>query len=105
VNDKDDLPALVSQAQSALGLHPSSLSSGPDSADAVKKILGAMITATTGLTELRNRYGTGHGPSGSRTGLRPRHAHLAVNTAITWCRLMLDTLADPEAPWRKTAGR
>ena len=24
----------------------------------------------------------------------------AVNAAITWCRLMLDTLNDPDAPWR-----
>jgi Abortive infection C-terminus len=101
VNDKDDLPALVSQAQTALGLHPSTMSPGPDGTDAVKKILGSMITATTGLAELRNRYGTGHGAAGARTGLRARHAHLAVNTAITWCRMMLDTLADPDAPWRK----
>jgi abortive infection Abi-like protein len=101
VNEKDDLPALVSQAQTALGLHPSTATIGPDGTDAVKKILGSMITATTGLAELRNRYGTGHGAAGVRIGLRPRHAHLAVNTAITWCRLMLDTLADPDAPWRK----
>jgi len=33
--------------------------------------------------------------------LRARHAHLAVNAAFTWCQLMLDTLADLEAPWRK----
>ncbi|WP_234326405.1 abortive infection family protein [Streptomyces sp. NRRL S-495] len=31
-----------------------------------------------------------------------RHAHLAANAAITWCELMLDTLRDPAAPWRKT---
>jgi hypothetical protein len=68
----------------------------------VKKILGGVVGVTAGLAELRNRgYGTGHGAAGTRVGLRPRHAHLAVNAAITWCRLMLDTLADPEAPWRK----
>jgi hypothetical protein len=58
-------------------------------------------TIAAGLAELRNRgYGTGHGAAGARVGLRPRHAHLAVNAAFTWCQLMLDTLADPEAPWR-----
>jgi abortive infection Abi-like protein len=104
VNDKDDMPALVAQAQLALGLHPSSADAGPDGTDAVKKILGGVMTVTTGLAELRNRgYGTGHGASGVRVGLRARHAHLAVNAAITWCQLMLDTLADPEAPWRKAA--
>jgi hypothetical protein len=35
--------------------------------------------------------------------LGQRHAHLAVNAAFMWCQLMLDTLADPNAPWRKQA--
>jgi hypothetical protein len=102
VNDKDDLPKLVHQAQQALGLDPSSATPGPDGTDAVKRILGGVSTIAAGLAELRNRgYGTGHGAAGARVGLRPRHAHLAVNAAFTWCQLMLDTLADPEAPWRK----
>ncbi len=102
VNDRDDLPALVSQAQRALGLYPSSDGSGPDRTDAVRRILSGLISITSGLGELRNRgYGTGHGPSGERVGLRPRHAHLAVNAAVTWCSFMLDTLADPASPWQK----
>lgn len=77
VDPKDDVPQLVSKAQRALGVHPSSVSSGPDTSDAVKKILGGAATITTGLAELRNRgYGTGHGPAGPRVGLGPRHAHL-----------------------------
>lgn len=103
VTDSDDLPKLASQAQSALGLHPRSI--GPDGADGVRQILGAVSTIAKGLAELRNRgHGTGHGPATARTGLRTRHAHLAVNASITWCQLMLDTLADPEAPWRKNSG-
>jgi Abortive infection C-terminus len=103
INDRDDLPALARAAQEALGLHPSSSTPGPDGSDAVRRILGAVTTITSGLGELRNRgYGTGHGPAGARVGLRPRHAHLAVNAAITWCQLLLDTLSDPEAPWRRT---
>lgn len=102
VDDKDDLPALVSKAQRALALHPSSVTEGPDGTEAVKKILGGVMAVTSGLAELRNRgYGTGHGASGTRVGLRARHGHLAVNASITWCQLMLDTLADPTAPWRK----
>ncbi len=101
VNDKDDLPQLVAQAQRALQLHPSSATPGPDGSDAVKKILGAVTTVTTGVAELRNRgYGTGHGASGRRPGLHPRHARLAVNAARTWCELILDTLADTNAPWQ-----
>jgi hypothetical protein len=101
VDEKDDLPALVSRAQQALDLHPAAATPGPDGSDAVKKILGAVITVAIGVAELRNRgYGTGHGATGARVGLHPRHGHLAVNAAATWCQIMLDTLADPNAPWR-----
>jgi hypothetical protein len=102
VNDKDDLPALARAAQEALGLHPSTSTPGPDGSDAVRKILGAVTTIATGLGELRNRHGTGHGTATTRVGLRARHAHLAVNAAVTWCQLLLDTLTDPEAPWHNT---
>jgi hypothetical protein len=101
VDDKDDLPALVKRAQEALGLHPSSAQPGPDGTAAVKRVLGGLTSIAVGLGELRNKgYGTGHGPKGERVGLRPRHARLAVNAAMTWCSVMLDTLADTEAPWR-----
>jgi hypothetical protein len=103
VNDKDDLPALVSQAQRALALHPSQATPGPDGTEAVKKILGGMTTIIAGLGELRSRgYGTGHGPASTRVGLRARHAHMAVNAAVTWCQL---TLADGAAPWRQNPAR
>ncbi|MDF2710347.1 MAG: hypothetical protein K0R62_5999 [Nonomuraea muscovyensis] len=102
VDDKADLPALVREAQHALCLHPSSTTPGPDGSDAVKKILGAVSSIAIGVAELRNRgYGTGHGPASVPVGLGPRHSHLAVNAAFTWCQLVLDTLADPKAPWRK----
>lgn len=100
-DDKSDLPKLARAAQLSLGLDPSN-GSGPDGSEGVKRILGAVTTIANGLAELRNRgIGTGHGPATARVGLGVRHAQLAVNAALTWCQLMLDTLADPEAPWRK----
>lgn len=101
VDDKAKFPVLVKTAQQALSLHSSSHTSGPDGDNAVKQILGAASSMANGLAELRNRYGTGHGPVGARVGLGARHAHLAVNAATTWCQLMLDTLADEHAPWRE----
>lgn len=103
VDDQADVPALVKEAQVALGLHPSSQAPGPDGNDAVKKILGSVTGVAIGVAELRNRYGTGHGAAGQRVGLGNRHAHLAVNAAFTWCQLMLDTLADKQAPWRRNS--
>ncbi len=67
----------------------------------MKKILGSVTGIAVGVNELRNRAGTGHGPAATRTGLSTRHAHLAVNAALTWCQIVLDTLADPDAPWHK----
>jgi hypothetical protein len=46
-NDDDDVPALVSKAQRALGLHPTSSTPGPDGT-AVKKILGGLMAVITG---------------------------------------------------------
>ncbi|MEV5567697.1 abortive infection family protein [Streptomyces sp. NPDC052196] len=106
VDERQDLPALIKQAQQALHLHPAALpaardGASPDNADSIKRILGALTSAAVGVAELRNRYGTGHGRLAAPTGLGPRHARFAVGTASTWCELMLDTLADPDAPWRK----
>ncbi|MET8049734.1 abortive infection family protein [Streptosporangium sp. NPDC005286] len=104
-SDKADLPQLVRDSQAAIGLHPSSVPTGPDGSDAVKRILGGITSIALGLGELRNRgYGTGHGPASAPVGLGPRHAHLAVNAALTWCHVMLDTLDDPNAPWRSGKG-
>lgn len=102
-SDKDDLPDLTRRAQLALKVHPSTVPElGPDGSSGVKKILGAVSTVTTGVAELRNRgYGTGHGLGATRVGLGARHAHLAINAAKLWCQFMLDTLADPRAPWRQ----
>lgn len=98
--NNDDLPALVSKAQAALGIHPSTAESGADGSGGVKRMLGGVVSVTAGMAELRNRYGTGHGPDSTPRGLGVRHARLAINGAKLWCEFMLDTLADPRAPWR-----
>ncbi len=104
IDEQAKVPALVKQAQKALRLDASSVTPGPDGTDAVKKILGGVASIAVGVAELRNRgYGTGHGQASAPTNLGARHAQLAANAAITWCQLMLDTLGDPSAPWRKVA--
>lgn len=101
-NDKADVPELVKAAQESLGLHAGQHVAGPDGTPAVKRILGGLSSIALGVMELRNAgYGTGHGQVGRKVGLSSRHAHLAVNAATTWCRMMLDTLQDPKAPWTK----
>ncbi|MFF4467989.1 abortive infection family protein [Streptomyces sp. NPDC001599] len=96
------LPALVSTVQKALKLDAGSAPDGPDGSKAVKKILSGSVNIAVGVAELRNQgFGSGHGMASAPSGLGVRHARLTVNAAVTWCELILDTLADPAAPWRR----
>lgn len=102
VDASPKLPALVTQAQQALRLSVDKSVPGPDGTAALKKVLGAASSLAIGVDELRNAgYGIGHGGGPStRVALHARHARLAVNAAVTWCTLVLETLADERAPWR-----
>lgn len=102
-DEKADVPALVKQAQKALGLHPETMAPTSKGAEIIKRMLSNLSQLAVGLAELRNEYGPDHGRSASVGGLAPRHAHLAVCAAHTYCRLLLETMEDPAAPWREPA--
>jgi hypothetical protein len=95
----DDLPRLIRATQEALGLHPTAIRNDVDGSESIKKVLGGLSGVAIGLTELRNSDGSGHGRTRG-TRLTARHARLAVNGARAWCEIVLDTFADPDAPWR-----
>lgn len=92
------LPALVNEAQTALSLAPKGVS---DEDKSLRQLLQSLVSLTQGVTEIRNKIGVDHGAESVPTWVRPRHARLVVGSAHVWCGLMLETLADPEAPWRK----
>lgn len=94
-------PALLTAAFEALHLHPKvTPSSGTPLERPVREILGGALRIVLGIDELRNSHGTGHGRT-SMAKLGPRHARLAAGAGVTVATLMLDTLDDPHAPWRK----
>ncbi|MER5635151.1 abortive infection family protein [Streptomyces nitrosporeus] len=96
------LPSLINTVQKSLKLDAASAPAGPDGSKAIKKVLSGAINIAVGVAELRNQgFGSGHGQASAPSGLGVRHARLTVNAAVTWCELILDTLADPAAPWRK----
>jgi hypothetical protein len=99
-NDTASVPELARQVQRELGLHPEVIAPEAPGAETVRKILGALTTISSGVAELRNQYGTGHG-RGATIRLRRRHAELAVDAAMLYCRVVLGTLSDPEAPWQR----
>jgi hypothetical protein len=98
----DDLPALIRATQDALGLHAAAVRDDVDGSASIKKVLGGLSSIAVGLTELRNSDGSGHGRTRA-TRLTARHARLAVNASRAWCEIVLDTFADPDAPWRTQA--
>lgn len=93
----DDLTQLVARSQQALGLAAKE-ASGED--QSLRRVLGSLATLAQNVTEMRNKVGVDHGAESVPTWVRPRHARLVVGAAQVWCQLMLETLGDPEAPWR-----
>jgi hypothetical protein len=98
----DDLGALAKQLHARLRLDPSGIAPTTKGADSIIRILRGLTSIPAGLAELRNAgYGTGHGQSRRISGIKPRHADLAARSAIAYASFVLDTLADPAAPWRE----
>jgi hypothetical protein len=99
VEGATSLQKLAKRASRVLRLAPEDLSVTESSRgeSAARQVLGSLSSAVQGLAELRNLYGTGHGSARRRSGVRPRHARLAVGAAVTLATFWLDTLAEHEA--------
>jgi hypothetical protein len=77
---RSDLPRLVRDVGTELGLVPQGIPNETKAADTVRRILGSLSTLVSGIDDLRNLYGTGHGRLPGR-GVQPRHAKLVVGAA------------------------
>lgn len=91
-DEKADLPELIKSAQKELALHPEALAPDAKGVEISKRILGNLAQVAIGLAELRNLYGIDHGKSQIAGPLSPRHAHLAVGCATTYCTMLIETL-------------
>jgi hypothetical protein len=94
-------PTLVSGAQKALGLMVGTLAPDKAGDTSLKMVLDGLYKVAIGIDELRNRYGRDHGRDTPLRGLTDRHARLAVHSGTAYCRFLIDTLADADAPWRR----
>jgi hypothetical protein len=86
-----DLPQLSKAACKILKLTPDDIPDGKDTSKIIKKILGSLATITTGVTELRNIHGSGHGKTTDYKGLSPRHARFVVGSAVTSMQFIWET--------------
>jgi hypothetical protein len=86
-----DVGKLAGETMKHLKLMPNDIPERAPAAEAMKTILGNLRAIATGLAELRNPYGSGHGKSASYKGLEERHAKLAVGSSITFVSFLWDT--------------
>lgn len=86
-----DITKLMTQTLSELSLLAKNVDEEKKGANSIKKILGSLNQIIVGIAELRNLYGNGHGKKANFKGLTPRHAKLAVGSAITLIRFLWET--------------
>lgn len=88
---REDLPKLVRLVAEELALVPEKVSPTVREPETVRKILGSLTTLVSGIAELRNVHGTGHGRSPTSRPLSSRHAKLAVGAASTLAVFLFET--------------
>ena len=80
-----------------LQLVPEGVSDQAKGSENIRLILRNLTQLTYNLAQLRGLYGTGHGRDGQHRGLQPRHARLAVASAVAFIDFVADTYQYREA--------
>jgi hypothetical protein len=93
INKKWDLPHLVKETAKHLKVTPDAVRASAAGAESIRRVLGSLGSIVSGVAELRNSYGTGHGKAGGG-GLGPRHARLVVGAASTLAVFLFETYND-----------
>ena len=75
----------------ALKLVPEDIPDGTKGADVIRRTMNNLSSIISGINELRNLYGTGHGREAHGYRVSARHAKLVVGAAATIARFLLDT--------------
>lgn len=87
----EDIPALLKKVQKVLNLAPDDIDNAKRGSELIKRILSNLGTIASGIAELRNLYGTGHGSGPKSKGLEMRHARLVVTSSAALCEFLLST--------------
>ncbi len=86
-----DLPKLTKMVTTELKLVPEGIPDEAKGAETIRLILRNLSAVTKYLAELRGLYGSGHGRDSRHRGLEPRHARLAVGTAVAFIDFVTST--------------
>ncbi|MFY2764310.1 abortive infection family protein [Arenimonas sp. MALMAid1274] len=87
----DDLGDLTFKLTTELKLVAKGVSDEARGAENIRRILRNLTQLTHHLAELRSLYGSGHGRDGKHKGLQPRHARLAVASAVAFIDFVSET--------------
>lgn len=85
------MSTLTKETMKELKLVPDGVPDAARGSDVIKRLLSNLGTIGNGLAELRGLYGTGHGKHGKSSGLRARHAKLAVGAASALATFLFET--------------
>ena len=91
IKDSINMGQLVKQTLSSLNIPNKGVAMDSEEDKIVKQITGSLNGLSSGIIELRNHYGSGHGRSAKFNGLTKRHAELSVGASITLVRYLWDT--------------
>lgn len=91
VDKGDDVGDLTKKVAKELQLVPEGISEEAKGADNIRRVLINLTQLTHNLAQLRGLYGTGHGRDGQHRGLQPRHARLAVASAVAFIDFASET--------------
>lgn len=86
-----DLGDLTKLIVKTLALVPEGIPEEARGAENIRRILRNLTSIPHNLAELRGLYGTGHGRDGKHKGLQPRHARLAVASAVAFIEFISET--------------
>lgn len=81
---------LVKATMKSLEITTDDINAGQPAGKTIKRILSSLGNIASGVAELRNPYGSGHGKGDSYQGLTVRHARLAVGSAATLVEYLWD---------------
>lgn len=98
----EDLGDLTKKVAKELQLVPEGISDETKGAENIRLILRNLTQLTNNLAQLRGLYGTGHGRDGQHRGLQPRHARLAVASAVAFIDFVSETFRHREGPHEGT---
>jgi hypothetical protein len=91
IGKSDNLGQLTKQLTRELQLVPEGITDETKGADSIRLILQNLTQLTNNLAQLRGLYGSGHGRDGQHRGLQPRHARLAVASAVAFIDFIAET--------------